>query len=232
MRRLHAVGKQEIFVASGVYEFEQNGAKIGLTETWSIHEVGGAQFIRIDYDGRTYDGRSILYEALRNPNSQIERIDLRAYGNAQDAIRQVRGSYTFLDERVEVIRVVNYDVRFEEEVAMPAGVLIDPGPRALHGFTIPYSNQPQVTAFFPNYDFANPQRALKWRDMTFTGYQFAGKEQIEIGKKSYSARIYQSKNGCGRAWLDPYDILLREESASQTITLRQYARRPEPQTHD
>jgi hypothetical protein len=229
MRRLHAVGKQEIFVASGIYEFEQAGKHIGLTEHWSIHEVGGAQFIRVDQDGRAHDGRSILYEALRSPDGQIERIDLRAYGNAQDVVKQVRAGYTFFDGRVEVIRAVNNEPHFEEVVFMPADSVIAPS-KLLYGFAVPLMKPSQIFAFFPNYDFANPQRAFKWRDLTFAGFQFAGWEQIEVGGKSYSAQRYQVHNM--PIWLDQYDILLREETPTLVITLKQYARRPEPQTHD
>jgi hypothetical protein len=59
--------QHEKFVASGLYRCYQDGHYAGLEEQWSIHEVGGAQFIRIDLDGRQADGRSELYEILRVP---------------------------------------------------------------------------------------------------------------------------------------------------------------------
>ena len=76
MRRLHATGRRERFVASGVYQTGE-----GLRESWSIHEVGsGAQFIRVDRDGRGCGRRSLLQEALRNANGTLERVDQQLYG--------------------------------------------------------------------------------------------------------------------------------------------------------
>ena len=76
MRRLHATGRRERFVASGVYHTAD-----GLREYWSIHEVGGgARFIRVDRDGRDCGRRSLLQEALRNANGDLERVDQQLYG--------------------------------------------------------------------------------------------------------------------------------------------------------
>jgi hypothetical protein len=230
MRRLHAVGKQEIFVASGLYEFEQNGAKIGLTESWSIHEVGGAQFIRVDQDGRTHDGRSILYEALRNPNGELERVDLRAYGNAQDAFKEIRASYTFFEDHVEIIRVVNRLDRYDNYFEIPAGYVIQPGAIILNGMMIPQMNRNEVIIFAIDANFTDLNFAFEGYGRRAGSMELIDRVQIEQNGKPYSARLYQSENK--RVWLDPFDILLREEFASQIITLRQYARRPEPQTHD
>lgn len=232
MRRLHAVGKHEKFVASGLYEFEQNGAKIGLTEAWSIHEVGGAQFIRVDQDGRGYDGRSSLYEALLNPDGQIERVDVRFYGKKQEAVKEARASYTFFDDRVGIIRVVNRELRFEEEVVMPPGYAIHFASSVLSGFMIPcsFADHPDVRVFSPDMISPDAEDFLKGVEMTLAGWEFVGLDEIKIAGKTYSARVYQHDDV--RIWLDPSDILLREESGSRKIILKQYARRPEPQLHD
>jgi hypothetical protein len=230
MRRLHAVGKQEVFVASGVYEFEQDGARIGLIEQWSIHEVGGAQFIRVDQDGRDHDGRSILYEALRSPDSQIERIDLRAYGNGQDAFSEMRGSYTFFEDHAEIIRVVNKRDRYDNYVEIPAGYIIQPGAKILNNLMVPQMSKNEVTAFHIDANFTDLNISFEGFGWRVASMQLVDHVQIDLNGKSYSARLYHSKNR--RVWLDPYDILLREESASLTVMLKDYARRPEPQTHD
>ena len=76
MRRLHATGLRERFVASGVYVQPD-----GLREHWSAHEVGaGALFLRVDVDGRASGGGSLLQEALRNAEGYFERIDQQLYG--------------------------------------------------------------------------------------------------------------------------------------------------------
>lgn len=232
MRRLHAVGQHEKFVASGFYEFEQAGAKIGLIEYWSIHEVGGANFIRVDVDGRAYDGRSRLYEALLNPDGRFERVDVRAYGSAEDVVKEVRASYTFFDEQVDIVRVVNRNARFEETVVMPSGYLAYFGSKLLYGAMVPHSsiNRLQVRKFTPDYNFADPQFAFAGRELAAESYQFVDEEQIKVGHAAYSARLYRSS--CANVWLDEHNILLCEQSASQTVALTQYARRPELKPYD
>lgn len=230
MRRLHAVGKHEKFVASGVYEFEQAGVKIGLTETWSIHEVGGTQFIRVDQDGRAHDGRSILYEALRNPNGQIERVDLRAYGNTQDTVKEIQASYTFFDDHVEYIRVFDRHARYDDDHTMPTGFVIQLGAKILDGLVVPHMNRKEVWVFMLDAIYAESTVAFGGYGRLTAGMQFIDRVQIDLNGKVYSARLYQSEYN--RIWLDPFDILLHEESASLRVMLKDYARRPEPQTHD
>jgi hypothetical protein len=232
MRRLHAVGQHEKFVASGVYEFEQAGVKIGLMEYWSIHEVGGAHFIRVDVDGRAYDGRSRLYEALLNPDGRFERVDVRAYGSAEDVVKEVRASYTFFDEQVDIIRVVNRNARFEESVRMPSGYVAHFGSKLLYGTMVPHTsvNQSQVRMFIADHNFTDLPRAFTGRELAPESYQFMGEEQIKVGHVAYSARLYRSS--CANVWLDEHNILLCEQSASQTVALTQYARRPELKPYD
>ena len=117
MRRLHVVGQHEKFVASGVYKVYAGDEPTGLIESWSIHEVGAsAQFIRVDVDGRDFDGCSKLMEALLNPDGRFERVDEQLYG--AQAPDPVKTSYTFFDDRVEILRLEKND-QSESTVELP-----------------------------------------------------------------------------------------------------------------
>lgn len=234
MRRLHVVGKHERFVASGVYHHYQNGQQNGLVEYWSIHEIGGAQFIRIDRDGRMDDGRSVLYEALRSPEGGIERVDVRAYGNSTDLIRHVNASCIFFDDRVEIIRVVNSNERFEDEVIVPPGYVIDMQASILRGFTTRQREKAAarpVVAFALDYDFSDVSETFKGAAREICQMEVIDTTSINIAGRPVEAHTYQSvdcRDTPVQILLDRWDVLLAQRDPQLMITLTQYARRPEP----
>ncbi len=234
MRRLHPIGKQEQFVASGVYKHFSGEVATGLIEYWSIHEVGGAQFIRVDVDGREANGRSVLYEALRSPEGQIERVDLRAYGNAADEVKLVKASYTFFEEWIEIIRIVNSIIRFEEEVLTPSGIVIAMQAAVFSGLTISQRtalDDKPVLAFSPVYDFFNLQRAFSGTAAETYPVRPIGSTEFAVAGRLIAARIHESpENGeqVHRIVLDGDDIVLEHTGPTKTIRLMQYARRPQP----
>ena len=77
MRYLHAVSAAERFVGRGSYTYSIDGDLSGVSEHWSVHEVGdGGHFIRLDYDGRDANAHNVLAEAFRNPDGQVDRVDI------------------------------------------------------------------------------------------------------------------------------------------------------------
>jgi hypothetical protein len=134
MRHLHAVGRHEKFVASGVYQYSRRGAPVKLLEYWSVHEVGGAYFVRVDRDGRFFDGRSTLYEALLNPQGLIERLDWRAYGAGSDPVRQISGTTIFEHDDVQITRRIQPgNIQSEYQIEKPRLFLLWTGSLYLDG---------------------------------------------------------------------------------------------------
>ncbi len=229
MRRLHPVGKHEKFIASGIYRQYEGESAAGLVEYWSIHETGGAQFMRIDQDSRAADGRSVLMEVLRSPEGSIERVDLHAYGRAGDAVRQAKASYNFFEDRSEIIRIVN-NQQYQEEISLPAGWVLDIGPALLFGLMVPRmaaAGSAQITAFAPLWQFHDPQHALEGTLRALPPFRYADTLTIERMGRSWQARLYQTMNEDTQIFLDDYDILLERSTPPLTTRLTQYARRPE-----
>ncbi|MBZ0299239.1 MAG: hypothetical protein K8J31_05855 [Anaerolineae bacterium] len=235
MRRLHQVGKHEKFVASGIYAQLQQDTPTGLVESWSIHDIGGAQFVRVDRDGRLTDGRSILGEFLRTPEGRIERVDMQAYGGPGDATRLIRMSYIFYEARVEVIRIVNHGQRSETEVALLPGFGIEVSFSILTGFMIAQAASQKADSlpiFAPVDIFTDPG------DYTGAVRQVArpclqGEDVLDIAGKLFPVYRYQWAVEAGGQvatfWLDAQDTLLRSQTDdADTMVLTQYARRPEP----
>ncbi|HLV34490.1 MAG TPA: hypothetical protein VKY59_05225 [Spirillospora sp.] len=233
MRRLHAVGQHEKFVASGLYRCYQDGRYTGLEEHWSIHEVGGAQFIRVDRDGRQADGRSELYEILRVPDGTIERIDLRAYGSRDDPFRQIKVSYTFFDNRVEIVRIVDHKQRHEAELIVPPGYVVLLKLLILTGFSIARAseNEDHRTPVFTGAQQVVDENAWAGLAGEMNTPRYIGDDEIEIAGRPYPARYFQQRNDEGSVmeyWLDRQDVLLRMDvNQINEARLTRYARRPE-----
>lgn len=121
MRRLHPVSLREKFIASGTYHFyDSSDVLLPYAEHWSVHEVGeGAEFIRVDHDGRAHNGSSILIEALRSPDGRVVRFDLRAYGGEDDAVKLARASYIAGDFSVQVQRFLDNAPGMQREEKPP-----------------------------------------------------------------------------------------------------------------
>jgi hypothetical protein len=226
MRRLHVVGKHEKFVASGVYKVFAGDNPTGLVEHWSIHEVGhGAQFIRVDVDGRDFDGDSALMEALLNPDGRFERVDMRLYD--KQGRDQIKTSYTFFDNRVEIFLTVKNDVR-ETIVELPAGYAAFVGSRILAGRAVDLvvRSEDETQIFFPRYSDSE----IKWSIRPIKP-RSVGQKVLTVSKREIEVIGYRWSDDM-TIWQDQYGITISADTAESKTLLTQYARRPEPKSHD
>lgn len=192
----------------------------GAQEHWSIHEVGeGAQFVRVDRDGRAADGRSLLQEALRNPCGQIERIDQQLYG--RDGRPAARLRCTRFGDRAEIVlegMAGQRPLRLEmtpDFVILPPGVL-------LSGLALARaSRMKQPVALLrlscDDDDFA-------WKRCTASA-RCGGRSNLETGGRAHEARPCAWSGSAERHWLDGLDVTLRRESGAQRVDLTRYSRR-------
>jgi hypothetical protein len=223
MRRLHVVGKQEKFIASGIYRTYAGGEVTGLAEHWSIHEVGdGAQFIRVDVDGRVYDGSSRLIEALRTPEGQFERVDEHIYH--ENSSQPIKLSYTLFDEYVEVLQSTGKGLQ-DNRVDMPSDYGVWLMSDLLMGFTIAHAalQQYPILLFHPYFEddelIYSTTGQLNLTQIDEKMLQVSGRE-INVTGFKWNYNI--------EAWLDRHDILMVSKVSDVETVLTRYARRPEP----
>ena len=225
MRRLHVVGKHEKFVASGVYKVYAGDQPTGLIERWSIHEVGdGAQFVRVDVDGRDFDGNSTLLEALLNPDGRFERVDAHSYDAA--ASHPAKVSFTFFVDRVEILQATENDVR-EMVVNLPLGYRAVIDSRLLTGLAIASLDRHEVSTpyFLPVLE----KSVLIWTIVDIK-LQALGHREIQVAGRGIEVSGY----GWGSdmtVWLDRDGVAIQIETLSENALLTQYGRRPEPKNH-
>ncbi|MDE0609652.1 MAG: hypothetical protein OXH77_07060 [Anaerolineaceae bacterium] len=215
MRRLHATGRRERFVASGVYHIGH-----GLREYWSIHEVGGrAQFIRVDRDGRDCGRRSLLQEALRNANGNLERVDQQLYDLNGHPVARLR--CTRFQNMVELAlesRVGPCRVELPDDgdclLLMP-GIL-------LAGMALSKAAEmPQPVNVLL---IAQAGDGFAWERLTLAA---CCGPPVSVGKGAgiQKARACKWSDSDRAFWLDSHDITLRIEDESCRIELSSYARR-------
>lgn len=224
MRRLHVVGKHEKFVASGMYWIYAGDEPTGLVEHWSIHEVGGAQFIRVDVDGRDFDGSSTLMEALRTPDGQFERVDVYFYEASRS--QPVKVSYTFFEEHIEIVRPMNSGV-CDESIEMPRNYGVWMNSSIMQGFTVAQAarhNHP-----VPLFRSMIEDGELTYSTTAVLHLTPLGDEQIQVAGREINVTGY-SWNENAAMWLDQHQILVKSTAPSTQMLLAQYARRPEPKT--
>ncbi len=222
MRRLHAVGKHEKFVASGLYAYQENGVTIGLQEHWSIHEVGGgAQFIRVDIDGRNYDGHSTLIEALRSPEGWFERIDQQIF--EQINTKPFKLSHTFFDEHIEL--VVRHDGRrIEETIPMPTPYGLFLHSQLLAGFTLKHALRHSDKVMLLHIIVQDGSLSWLRFETVVTALKSA---MIRVDGRELSSYCYEWQDEV-TACIDQFDVTLHAENLTGQVLLTQYARRPEP----
>ena len=227
MRRLHVVGQQERFVASGLYVWSKGAALTQLVELWSIHEVAGAQFVRVDRDGRAFDGCSVLYESLINPEGRVERVDWRAYGGAAGDHHQVKTSITFYDEHAEIIRIVNGQAQDEVIITLPEAYSVDVGPMILKGRALGQTAS-NPGGSLPVLIVVPQCREDTAPEIVPMQSKFAGPETFTLAGRTMDARRYEVRlrEETAQAWVDDFDTLLRYESEDLVCVLTQYAHRP------
>jgi hypothetical protein len=244
MRQLHPVSLHEKFVASGIYSHFRDNKPMRLLEHWSIHkQPDGAQIVRVDLDGRDYDGRSILIEAWCNPDQKIERFDLNAYGTADDTIKEVKANYLFFDHDVQIGRIINSDTRYQEEMTLPPDTIIYPQATLFMGHVVAQSatrNEKEFSTFTYNPFYAySPYKiedAFKGEVQVYDKPRFLREQELETAGQIFQSRCYE--------WpypivdeqpvicLDRYQTLLQYDGPGNSrILLTQYAQRPEPKKH-
>jgi hypothetical protein len=226
MRRLHVVGQHEKFVASGVYRVLAGDEPTGLVEHWSIHEVGdGAQFIRVDIDGREFDGGSTLMEALLNPDGHFERVDEHLYeGQSHDPIKT---SYTFFDNRVEILRTVKNDL-YEKAVELPSGYGAIVESQVLTGFAVVLAVRNEDET--PMFSLRHSNAEINWTIHAIKP-QYVGQKIMGVSKQEVSVTGYRWGNEI-TIWQDQHGVTVSADTAESKTVLTQYARRPEPKLHD
>lgn len=237
MRQLHPVSPHEKFVASGVYTFFRDHRPSGLIEYWNIYELpDGSWVIRVDRDGREYDGRSVLVEAWRSWLRRIERFDIHRYGDTEDQVKSLRGHYTFFDDHVEVGCHINQDHHNQVELALPMNYLVRPFGEIFTGFILAQladeEGQPRsVFSNTLNYDDIHAPVGV----IAQMSAGLRGKEQMDIAGRAVRARLVerhfaeaQVTQGHPIAWIDEHDVLLKYQTLDYpSLILTQYARRPD-----
>jgi hypothetical protein len=240
MRQLHPSSVHEKLVASGVYSHFRGEKQVGIVESWSINEQpGSGQIVRVDFDGRERDGRSILIEAWRNTQKRTERFDVHAYGSERDEIKHAKARYMLLDGKVQITRVINGEIQPIEEVDADSNTVIYPGTALFKGFLVGQSAAEQqdihTITYNPYYAYQPnlSTDAFRADDHTYDAARFLERRNITITGKVIEARGYEIPVPIGNewpvAWLDEKGILLRlDNPGGLTILLTQYARRVEP----
>ena len=215
MRRLHATGPRERHLAGGLYLLPD-----GAQEHWSIHEVGeGAQFVRVDCDGRAADGRNLLQEALRNPCGRIERIDQQLYG--RDGRPAARLRCTRFGDRAEIsLEGMTGRRSLRLEVA-PDYVILAPGV-LLSGLALARaSRMKQPVALLR---LSHDGEGFAWERCTACA-RCDAQVIIEVGGRLRAARPCAWSGLEVRYWLDELDVTLRRENGAQRVELTRYSRR-------
>ena len=215
MRRLHATGLRERFVASGVYAQPD-----GLREHWSAHEVGaGALFLRVDRDGRAAGGSSLLQEALRNADGNFERIDQQLY--AADGRPGARLRCTRFADHVELF-LENVDCPREEHIVLgPDYVLIPPG-ILLASMALARAQRLQQPVALLRMTLAADRFA--WQRSSAVA-SCEGRSVIQADGHALKARRCGWSDSPLTCWLDAHDVALRCEVARHSLHLTHYSRR-------
>ena len=215
MRRLHATGLRERFVASGVYA--QTG---GLQEHWSAHEVGaGALFLRVDCDGRAAGGPSLLQEALRNADGNFERIDQQFY--AANGRPGARLRCTRFADHFE-LSLENVDCRREEHIDMGLDFVLVPSGILLAGMALAQALRlPQPVTILRMKLAAD---CFAW-ERSYATASCEDRGVIQADGHALKARRCGWSDSPQSFWLDAHDVALRYEVAGQSFHLTHYSRR-------
>lgn len=215
MRRLHATGLREKFVASGVYE-QPNG----LCERWSVHEVAAAAtLVRVDRDGRAAGAGSLLQEALRNADGHFERIDQQHYGaNGRPGARL---RYTRFAEHVELFHVSAGGPGEECLIPGAAPVPVPPGV-LLAGMALTQAlRMEQPVALLR---VVQGSGRFRWQRASAAA-RCVARGTVSAAGRDVPARRCGWSDAAGTCWLDAHDIVLRCGEDACVARLTQYARR-------
>ncbi|MEL6151840.1 MAG: hypothetical protein AAFR56_19585 [Chloroflexota bacterium] len=238
MRYIHPIAPHEKFVASGTYKYSNGGDPTGLAEHFTIHEhPDGAWFMRVDKDGRFFDGRSELIEVYRDPAGMIERYDIHAYGAKGDPLKKARAIYTFEDGMLHVGREIDGGERVQEQLELPEDYVVQPGSYLFFGYALPVLVERAPLAMVSRFGITEPVADSFGAGVTNPQVTFYGEDEVKVDGKLLPARKYmaaasvQMDSGRETVWhnyfIDEHDIFLRHDGGEMLVQLERYAHRPE-----
>lgn len=215
MRRLHATGPRERFLASGTYQQPD-----GLLEHWSIHDVGhGAWFVRVDRDGRAAGQCSLLQEALRNAGGFFERVDQQLHGPDGRLVARLR--CTRFARSVE-LSVVDRSGRNEAGIDLDPDFLIVPPGSLLSGMAL--ARAAQMTQPVSLLRVIQQGEQLQWKPCSAT-VKCRTCADVSVDGRPMPARACGWNFSAERVWLDRHAVALRLDDGARCIRLSRYARR-------
>lgn len=144
MRRLHAVGLHEKFIASGKYHIANPSAAIDdpneAVEIWSLHVLpDSSQVLRADQ--QRLNGHFQIIELLRSADGHIQRVDTLAQYLRADGWIQDRTTYTCFADHVEIGQSLRHSPggqveRWEAEQPLIEGFEVDAGAMGARGWLL------------------------------------------------------------------------------------------------
>lgn len=216
MRYMHPVQGHEKFVASGMYKFFKNGKELRKTESWTIHEhPDGESFIRVDADSRFEDGKSVLLEALRNPEGEIVRFDVN-YDNPkfEGGIKTLRATFSINNDILQIGWSMNGAERDYREIELPKFTIIDIPFLIFRGQTTVelarYGDKP-MPMFVPMFDFSQLFPGVV--QMTESQVERVNEEEIGIGQSIYQTRRYRYPDKAISYWIDKHGVVIKRVNA-------------------
>lgn len=245
MRRLHAVGLHESFVASGQHQISwvqiPGGAATSTeTESWSLHALpDGSHLFRADRQGAAARPLWVL-EALRDAHGRIQRLDRLVERSEPDEWVQVRSTYTFFVDHVQIgwaaNRKPNGDVQHQEmEWALVPGYQVNVGAAGARGWLLQAAaGEGCVPVFAPaEFDGLAPENIEDGVSGLHTLCAWTGAvaqltlpSQTLTGIEVVYGAVPDWDLADGRALVDRHGIMLLDSTHSTVARLMRYARRP------
>ena len=216
MRYLHPVQAHERFVASGCYRFRKDGQALPKTESWTIHRhPDGEIFFRADLDAQAEEGKSILLEALSRVDGELARLDIR-YENGAFAggIKQLRATYQFWDEGLQVGFSLNGAERQYIEMALPPNTLIDVPLLIFRGRAIEKLASlagARLSLFVPMFEHV--QLFPGSLQTVGSPVEWAGEAKLTVGAREVKTRRYRYRDRAAAYWIDRHGVVIKRVSA-------------------
>jgi len=240
MRYLHAIAPHEDLISRGTYRYyDAEGVPTGLVEYWAVHEQpDGSQIIRVDKDGRSYDGRTELIEAWRSrtvDGAKIERFDVSYYGALDESPRRMNATYVVEGSELYVGRTVGNEQRLQSSIELPETYGVQPGAYIFFGYLIPSIVEHAPLAVVMRYGVQPQVESSFAVTLTYPSLAQATNETIQVDGKSVEARCYiagesrvvsetERKVERHRYYIDRHDVFLGHKSDSFSVQLESYVR--------
>lgn len=234
MRYLHPVQKHEAFAASGRYRFFKNGRTLRKSEAWAAHALpDGETMIRIDVDSRLEDGKSILFEALQNPASELVRFDVR-YDSAyfEHGVKTLRATCSLAEDRLQIGYVLNGAARDYLEIELPPDALIDVPLLFLRGrilVKMAAARRP-LPLFVPMFEHVQLFPGLV--RTVHPPVEYVADDLISLGRRQIETRRYRYLDQAASYWIDRHGVIIKRVKAFKqqefVVLISNYAQRPQP----